>query len=132
VRRAFNLSDAVDHEKRLEIIVSTLDDADAALSRNGGKYLIGPQMSYVDISFCALVGPLMPNAVLPCWANGRFQSFMPLLGHATWPSELTAFEEELRARPCGQYIEEMFKQWRNRSFDALDDAPQTAALLGSH
>lgn len=116
MRKAFNLDDTAAHQKRYAIIQSMFDDVDAALEASGGTHIMGPHLSYVDISFCALVGPLMPSTVLPHWANGRFESFKPLVD-STFPDELTKLEQELRARPCGRYVEEMFSQWRHRSFD---------------
>ena len=125
MRKAFNLDDTAAHQKRYAIIQSMFDDVDAALEASGGKHIMGPHLSYVDISFCALMGPLMPSTVLPLWANGRFESFKPLVD-STFPDELTKLEQELRARPCGRYVEEMFSQWRHRSFDDRSAGPAPA------
>ncbi|TDJ64667.1 MAG: hypothetical protein E2O35_08450 [Proteobacteria bacterium] len=116
MRKAFTLHDESARQKRYDTIVAVLDDADAALEQSGAKHLTGESISYVDISFCALVGPLLPSTIIPLWANGRFASFAPLQDHPSMPTELTDFEQALRRRPCGQYVERMFRQWRNRSF----------------
>ncbi len=114
VRDLFDLRDAAKHEARRATIAAILDEADAALQRHDGKFLTGASLSYVDIGFCALLGPLLPSTVLPLWANGRFTSFAPLQDHPSMPSALREFELELRARPCGQHIERTYREHRER------------------
>ncbi|MBM4363654.1 MAG: hypothetical protein FJ104_13310 [Deltaproteobacteria bacterium] len=116
MRRAFALHDEALMQKRLGIITSLLDDADAALARNGGRYLTGDSLSYVDVAFAALIGPLLSTTVLPHWAGGRFTSFAPLAGHPGTPRELVDFEQALRARPAGQHVERLFRDWRGHRF----------------
>ncbi len=116
MRKAFRLHDESAHQKRYETIISVLDEADAALAQSGGEHLFGESISYVDISFCALLGPLMPSTTIPLWANGRFTSFAPLQNHPSLPTELADFEDALRQRPCGQYVERMFRDWRDQHF----------------
>ena len=115
MRRAFNLSDVAAHETRGRIIRSMLDDVDARLQASDGEHILGANLSYVDVGFCALMGPLLPKNVLPHWANGRFDSFTPL-SDGDWPDELAQFEQELLARPSGQYVKRMFEQWRSKTF----------------
>ena len=113
MQRAFRLHDQAVYRARTELIDSLLNDADAALTTHHGRSLTGDALSYVDITFCALLGPFLLETVLGQWARGRFASFDPLRNHASIPAELQDFERRLRARPCGQFIEATYRAWRN-------------------
>lgn len=117
MRRAFALHNDALMQQRLDTITSVLSDADAALSDGGGKYLTGDSLSYVDIAFAALLGPLLSTTVIPHWARGRFTSFTPLAGHPGQPRELAEFERALRERPSGQHVERLFREWRDRRLE---------------
>ena len=45
------------------------------------------------------------------FANGRFTSFMPRF-LSGYPVILLQFEQDLLARPCGVFIQRMYKDWR--------------------
>ena len=115
MRKAFNLGNLAQHEKRRAILDRAIRDVEAALTQSGGPFLFGDSLSYVDVSVCALMGPLMHTEVLPLWARGRFTSLMPLVDSPTWPEPLTRFAEELTARPFGQYILRTYRDHRDQA-----------------
>lgn len=117
MRRAFALHDHGLMQQRFDTITAVLADADAALAGGDGTYLTGDSLSYTDIAFAALVGPLLATTVIPHWARGRFTSFAPLAGHPGTPRALVEFERALRERPCGQHVERLFREWRHRKID---------------
>lgn len=112
MRKAFQLDDPARQLAREELIAAVLNEAEAALAQHGGTSLTGEALSYVDITFCALLGPFLPSTVLPLWAAGRFSSFAPLQDHPSMPLPMRTFEEQLRARPAGQFIETTYREHR--------------------
>ena len=80
------------------------------------KHLLGDHISYVDITFCSLLAPMLCSRLLGAkkslYAAGRFSSFD---GSASvFPQELLEEEEALFARPSGKYIFDMYENWRKK------------------
>lgn len=123
MRKAFNLGDAAGHAKRRHILDGVIADVEAALAQSSGPFVFGEHLSYVDVTLCSLLGPLMPRSIMPLWAKGRFQSMLTLLDDPTWPDELTDFEQHLAARPCGAYLLRVYTDYRTACFATAEDAP---------
>jgi hypothetical protein len=47
-----------------QILFDIFDDADTALDTNGGPYLFGKDISYVDITLCSLIAPLLGTSIV--------------------------------------------------------------------
>jgi len=121
MRETLKLSDQQLHERRQSLIFGVLDDVDAALAK--GRYITGDELSYVDISFCALLAPLFAVSVSfrgdGClYANGRFASFSSWASTVvkTWPDALVRFEKEALSRPFGQFVKTMYETLRPSHF----------------
>lgn len=113
--KGFELEDPVKCGARRAIMNKLFDKVDEALSNSGNKYITGERLSYVDITFSALVAPLL--AVSICFSNpslyaaGRFESFNRS-EYKGYPPELVKLEQALIRRPCGQMALRMYKSLR--------------------
>lgn len=94
-------------------------------------FLFGDHISYVDLTFCALVAPLVGYSVVfprdgseSLYATGRFSSFR-CYPHSAEPvahdvlmrpnEVLLQLEDEIiNHRPCGQYILNMYRNHRKQ------------------
>lgn len=152
----FQLTDEKLREARRAVICAMLDKVDAMLVRQKERYvarlpktrsrspkgrgqpagessedyqpfLFGDHISYVDLTFCALVAPLVGFSVVfpkdgsqSLYAAGRFSSFRCFPGQTVRndvlkdPQEpIVKLEEEIISnRPCGQYIMNMYRNHR--------------------
>lgn len=94
-------------------IMAVCDDVDAALKQSGGPFMFGTDISYIDISFTALMYPIMDGFMAPGdkWANGRFSSFAVYIGekpHVKF-KEFAEWAEGVMSRPCGGLIRHVFE-----------------------
>ena len=113
-------------DKRKAKILETFDEVDAALAASGGPYILGKHLSYVDISFAALVRPLQTRIfATPAsrWANGRFSSIShfaerqpggPAAAEAALPhgkfKAFAEFQDAFQERPCGKLVERVYER----------------------
>eukprot|EP00808_Paulinella_micropora_P012377 g35586.t1 len=114
----FNLESKEKCQEREAIILDVLNKADAALEGKAETFLCGQHLTYVDITFCALMAPLFPRTIFfrrphSLFAGGRFKSFaeaQTFLPH--YPSQLLEFEEKLLQRPSGQLVQRLYQNKR--------------------
>ena len=118
MRMAFELSNHEVRDRRRKMIDSILDEADATLSKQ--QYLAGNDLSHVDITFSALLAPLLSARLVfarrSCYANGRFTSFNGAMDRMLdrWPRALVEFEQSLMKRPCAKHVIELYEGFRAR------------------
>jgi len=118
MRAAFDLSSDDVRDRRRRLMDGIFAAADAALEEQA--FLTGPEPSYVDIAFCSLVAPLLASSIVFAqpsrYANGRFASFSGAFERLAgeWPRELMEFEQHLANRPCGRFVERMYREWRGK------------------
>lgn len=112
MRGVFALDDENLRDTRRKLITNCWDDIDEALKQNGGPYIMGKDMTYIDITFATLMYPMLSCMMSPMskWANGRFTSFLQYEGESphTKFKELHEFEEELKKRPCGMLLQRVY------------------------
>jgi glutathione S-transferase len=152
----FELNDMKLRAERLAVIHALLDKVDAMLVRQKemrvarrprprsrspkGKsavavaddeeesetFLFGDHISYADITFCALVAPLVGYSIVfpkdgseSLYAAGRFRSFTTHPGKSVGydvlkdvQAPVADLEAEILGRPCGRYIMNMYKNHR--------------------
>lgn len=119
---AFKL-DGPDAEKlrdaRKQKLLDVCEDVDAALKRSGGPFIFGSDMTYVDISFAAIMYPLMDSfmSARDKWAKCRFSSYVNFASSKyagehpkTRFKEVAEFGDEVMRRPCGGLIRHVFEQ----------------------
>ena len=106
-------------DRRRRALQDVFDEADAQLRRSGGPYLFGADLTYVDVSFAALLYPMFSGFLSPAsaWANGRFSSYAEYAarhGEGLTPQaqfqDIREFERELRARPCGALVLRVYER----------------------
>ena len=103
-------------KRRMEAFWGFLDEVDEVLSKN--KYLTGDEVSYVDITLCSLLGPLLASKVLggekSLYAGGKFTSFDGFFQRmgVRLPKEMIELENKLLVRRSGQYVLEMYTEYR--------------------
>ncbi|CAE7240478.1 CDC123 [Symbiodinium natans] len=121
MRSAFKLDRSSLRDERKAIIDEALTRVDAAVGPDGKGYIVGDQLTYVDITFASLVAPLMANGFLfqdPClWARGRFRSFAEAGNRGTartLPPEVQVFEQDLARRPCGKFVTRIYNSYRSK------------------
>jgi len=97
-------------------IRSLLDEVDAALKKSGNKYIMGDELTYIDIIYAGMWGVWLPSTTMSTvpvkYANGRFTSYENFLDKVQWSPELANFELELMKRPCGQLIQRLYNEVR--------------------
>mmetsp|Transcript_381 Transcript_381/g.697 ORF Transcript_381/g.697 Transcript_381/m.697 type:complete len:387 (+) Transcript_381:109-1269(+) len=112
-------------QERQRTINGVLDRVDEALKASGGPFIFGSQMSYIDITFCALTAPLMAFSILyrqprSLYARGRFESFSDIAKKKAYiencPIELSEFEQHLLQRPSGQLVLMMYGEYRDTQY----------------
>lgn len=77
------------------------------LASNGGRYLVGDQLSLADIAVCSMLAPLL------------------MLDGTPWEQDFSSGDdaqrldkaEQLRALPLGQYVQRIYAQERNARVD---------------
>jgi glutathione S-transferase len=84
-----------------ELIRRAADSVEARL-RDGSRYLLGDQLSLADITVASLLGPMTGSPGSP-WA---VELDIP---------ELEALRAELRARPIGRYIGDLYSERHRRA-----------------
>lgn len=98
-------------EKSKQQIDVMINQIEAALLANGSDgqhgYLVGKQLSFADISVCALAAPLFGPIGTP-WVA-------PI--HVVAPVPLEQFKAELLARPFGQYVMRVYATDRKARVD---------------
>ena len=100
------------------MIDAILDEADSALSKQ--KYLTGDELSHVDITFSALVAPLLAGRLVlapqSSYAKGRFSSFNGAMKRMSdrWPQALAEFELNLLKRPCAKHVISLYEVLRSK------------------
>ena len=126
-------------QNRYEVIRTLLDRIDIQLvaqhekyngSRGGAgvggpvdTFLLGDQLSYVDVNFCSLAAPLLMNTLVltdsnngqSYYANGRFTSFATTKITSPTPKPLLELEADMLDRPVGRYLVKMYKKYRKHS-----------------
>ncbi|CAJ1402909.1 unnamed protein product [Effrenium voratum] len=122
MRNAFKLHDEQRNLPRLEFIEKLLDRVDAAVGPEGLGYIVGDHLTYVDISFVALMGPMMPSRIClkegSPWARNRFKSFSSSSGVGIldeYPQQLRDFEEKTARRPTGKFVCRIFEEFRYKT-----------------
>ncbi|MBA2661889.1 MAG: glutathione S-transferase family protein [Bradymonadaceae bacterium] len=105
IRRAYRINDqsAQRSRERIEEVFALVEERIA----DGRRYLVGDSLSAADITFASLAGEL----VFPA----QFGFTLPALDEA--PAGVVALVEEMRARPAGRFILDLY---------ARDRAPSTA------
>jgi len=95
-------------KERIDVLINEIE---AALLANGsdGKqgYLVGQQLSFADISVCALAAPLFGPVGTP-W-------IVP--SHVVSPETLEQYKQALLARPFGQYVMRVYANDRKARVD---------------
>ena len=122
MRQAFDLSRTAPRQERLASIRRCLAMAEQAL-KQGGPFLTGQHLSWVDVTFCSLTAPLLFSTLLftkggpSPYANGRFKSFG--LSDVEWnnlvketPKELKELELEIMKSEVGRYVERTYTKFR--------------------
>ncbi|CAE7460546.1 unnamed protein product [Symbiodinium natans] len=118
MRMAFELSSPDVRDRRRKMIDAILDEADSALSKQ--KYLTGDELSHVDITFSALVAPLLAGRLVlapqSSYAKGRFSSFNGAMKRMSdrWPQALAEFELNLLKRPCAKHVISLYEVLRSK------------------
>eukprot|EP00929_Paragymnodinium_shiwhaense_P002743 TRINITY_DN103024_c0_g1_i1.p2 TRINITY_DN103024_c0_g1~~TRINITY_DN103024_c0_g1_i1.p2 ORF type:complete len:162 (+),score=33.57 TRINITY_DN103024_c0_g1_i1:668-1153(+) len=105
-------------DQRRQVLLDIMDEADAALAKNGGKYLCGEELSYIDITFASLIYPTLSLLLSPetQWANKKFSSYTQYKAKHPKGSvqahfkNMADFEEEVLKRPCGKLVLRVFEQ----------------------
>eukprot|EP00747_Dinoflagellata_sp_TGD_P205867 gnl/TRDRNA2_/TRDRNA2_79613_c0_seq1.p1 gnl/TRDRNA2_/TRDRNA2_79613_c0~~gnl/TRDRNA2_/TRDRNA2_79613_c0_seq1.p1 ORF type:complete len:271 (-),score=35.18 gnl/TRDRNA2_/TRDRNA2_79613_c0_seq1:124-936(-) len=120
-KAAFKLDDEKLMLERKNTIFTLLDRVDTLVGSDGQGYLVGSQLTYVDISFCSLMAPMLGSKLVfaspSSWAKGRFKSFEEAGRQGVWkkmPHTLVEFEEQLAKRPSGKYVCRIYKEYRGR------------------
>ncbi|CAE7560636.1 unnamed protein product [Symbiodinium pilosum] len=117
MRLVFELSNEEVRDRRRKMIESILDEADATLSKQ--KFLAGDDLSHVDITFSALLAPLLGARLVfapkSSYANGRFSSFNGAMDRMSdkWPRALLEFEQSLLKRPCAKHCISLYESLRS-------------------
>lgn len=82
-------------------------------------HVAGREVSYVDLTFCSLFGPFLPDVTLAPnsdgrtpWANGRFVSLAAAADHSLWPPALLAMQDSVLRRPCGKLVQHAYRELR--------------------
>lgn len=118
MRMAFDLSKKEVRDSRRKMIDAILDEADTTLSKQ--KYLTGESLSHVDITFSALLAPLLAARLVwsprSYYANGRFTSFNGAMNRMLdkWPRALSEFEQSLMERPCAKHVIALYENLRSK------------------
>lgn len=85
----------------LALIRTIMDEVDARLA-GGGSYLIGDSLSLSDLAFVTAAGPM----VQPEHDGSAAPSFAEL------PAEMQEVVTEFRAHPAGQFVQQIYREWR--------------------
>lgn len=93
-------------EEKLQTLI---DQVEAKLLENGGKYLVSDRFGLADISVCSMTAPLI-GAVGTPWEVQEADKHR-------LPAEVVAFRESLLARPFGQYVKRMYETERRARVD---------------
>ena len=103
-----NPEKATKSKERIDVLI---DEIEAVLLANGadGKqgYLVGQQLSFADISVCALAAPLFGPIGTP-WVTPS---------HFVEPEPLAQYKAALLARPFGQYVIRVYANDRKARVD---------------
>ena len=94
-------------ETTLKKIWYRLDPLEQALLANGGRYLIGTQLSLADISAASTLAPLLGIAETP-WVPE---------GDEVLPAAVLALRDQLVDRPLGQYVLRLYQTERQARVD---------------
>eukprot|EP00439_Symbiodinium_sp_Y106_P025565 s6575_g3.t1 len=121
MRSALKLDRADLRDERKVTIDDVLKRVDAAVGPDGKGYIVGDQLTYIDITFASLLAPLLVSRFLfkdpSAWARGRFRSFAEAGRRGasrSAPPVLQVFEEETANRPCGKFVARIYDEYRNK------------------
>merc|ERR1712039_338187 len=78
VSMGFNFSND-GQEVRLRRLLALLDEVDAALEGSGNNFIMGEELTYIDVIYAGMWGPWLPSVTMSTvpvkFANGRFRSY---------------------------------------------------------
>ncbi len=94
-------------ERSKQKMDALIDQIEAILIANGGRYLVGTQLGLADIAVCSLAAPLFGPQGTPWQAEA---------GMVT-PEPIAAVQRQLMARPFGQYVMRVYENERNARVD---------------
>ncbi|CAE7944229.1 CDC123, partial [Symbiodinium necroappetens] len=136
MRSALKLDRSDLRDERKATIDDVLKRVDAAVGPDGKGYIVGDQLTYVDITFVSLLAPLLVSRLLfkdPCaWARGRFRSFAEAGKRGapkSAPPVLQVFEEETAKRPCGKFVARIYDEYRDVRHKRGDIACSSTCLV---
>lgn len=84
-----------------------INDIEARLIANGGRYLVGTQLGLADIAVCSLAAPLFGPQGTPWEAQPD----------SITPEPIATLQAQLLARPFGQYVMRMYDNERHARVD---------------
>mmetsp|Transcript_18220 Transcript_18220/g.51432 ORF Transcript_18220/g.51432 Transcript_18220/m.51432 type:complete len:330 (+) Transcript_18220:80-1069(+) len=110
ITKVFKLDDRALALKRETRIKEIFAEMGGLIEKNGGKYILGDEISYVDLAFCALGGILMvPNnaggTAIPAGMN-------PQKYESRLPQALKDIKQCLLATTAGKYIMDTYESDR--------------------
>jgi glutathione S-transferase len=106
LRSAFKLNaqTAADAKTALDALILEFNQH---LIENGGRYLIGEQLTLADIALCSMLAPILMLEATP-WE----QNPMEASAHA-----VLEMRQQLLELPLGQYVQRLYRQERNARVD---------------
>ena len=84
-----------------------IDQIEAILIENGGRYLVGDQLGLADIAVCSLAAPLLGVIGTP-WEPAD---------QGDVPEPIFEMRDQLLERPFGQYVMRMYQTERQARVD---------------
>jgi glutathione S-transferase len=84
-----------------------INQIEARLIKNGGRYLVGNQLGLADIAVCSLAAPLFGMVGTPWEAEAG----------TVIPAPIAELQQALLARPFGQYVMRVYDNERNARVD---------------
>jgi glutathione S-transferase len=88
-------------------IDALIDQIEAKLIANGGRYLVGDQLGLADIAVCSLAAPLLGIRGTPWEPHDE----------GNVPEPIATFKHQLLDRPFGQYVQRLYDTERNARVD---------------
>ena len=121
IKGVFKLDNRDIQEKREKSLLEMFDKVDEALTNH--KFICGDELSYIDITFCALSAPLLAKSIIlrkgkkSLYGNGDISSFNLSDSRyeeimSTYPIQLEQFEQKFLERPCGKHVLQVYKDFR--------------------
>lgn len=88
-------------------INEVLKEFNQTLIENGGRYLVGDQLTFADIAVCSMVAPLLMLPSTP-WE---------ITDYTEIHSDVLLYRNELLDLPLGQYVKRIYETERNARVD---------------